>query len=186
MIFDPNLHHRRSIRLKDYDYSQTGAYFITICTFDRKCIFGDISDGKMHLNQFGEIVKRCWLDLPNHYAHVILDTMVIMPNHIHCIIMLTDESNAGVGLKPAPASKHGLPEIIRALKTFSSRRINELRGTPGTPVWQRNYYEHVIRKEAKLDEIRRYIVNNPIKWELDEENPLRLEIRQTGLISKTT
>ena len=171
---NPDKHHRHSIRLKDYDYSQAGAYFVTICTRDREGLFGEIAEGLMRLSPFGEIVGACWHDLPHHYPHVALDAFVIMPNHIHGIIVLADPTVVGAGFKPAPTmvnKRHRLTEIIRAFKTFSSRRINESHGTPGTPVWQRNYYEHVIRNENDLDEVRKYIMNNPLKWDLDKENP---------------
>jgi len=165
MRFDPDKHHRRSIRLKGYDYSQAGAYFVTICTKARGCLFGEIIDGEMVLNPFGEVVQACWDDLPRHYPHVELDAFVIMPNHAHGIIMIS----VGAGFKPAPT--HGLPEIIRAFKTFSSRRINDLRDMSGVPLWQRNYYEHVIRNEESLNTIRRYIIENPLRWADDPENP---------------
>ncbi len=127
----------------------------------------------MVLNAYGEIVREAWFDLPNHYAHVELDAFVIMPNHIHAIIVLVAEP-VGAGLKPAPTpapTRHPLSEIVRALKTFSARRINTRRGTPGAPVWQRNYYEHIVRNERSLDAIRRYIAENPLRWHLDRYNP---------------
>lgn len=179
---------RRSIRLKGYDYTQPGAYFVTICTYQRIHLFGEVVDGEMRLNAFGEIVRQAWFDLPNHYGHVELDAFVVMPNHIHGIIILTADT-VGAGLKPAPTptptvgaglrpaptpaptKRHPLSEIVRALKTFSARRINALRGTTGTPVWQRNYWEHVIRTERALDAIRRYIIHNPARWHLDRYNP---------------
>jgi len=171
------LHRRRSIRLPGYDYSQAGAYFITIVTQDRACLFGDVVDGEMRPNPCGRIVQATWNGLPRHYPAIVLDEFVVMPNHIHGIITLMDvPQNVGAGLKPAPtdttAKRHGLPEIIRALKTFSARRANALRGTSGTPLWQRNYYEHIIRNEESLNRIREYIVNNPIQWDLDRENPV--------------
>ena len=171
---------RRSIRLRNYDYSQAGAYFVTICVKDKRALLGEIVDRTIYLNGFGEIVQICWDDLSRHYSHVELDAFVVMSNHVHGIIVLPDSSDVGVGLRPAPTpiptigGRCGLPEIIRAFKAFSSRRINELRGTSGTPVWQRNYYEHVIRNEADLHETREYIVNNPLKWDLDKENPKNL------------
>jgi len=129
------------------------------------------------LNDLGKIVDKCWDDLPNHYPHIELDTFVIMPNHIHGIIMLHDD--VGAGLKPAPTRKrHGLPEIVRAFKTFSSRHINQIRDTTGTPVWQRNYYEHVIRDETSLNDIRQYIIDNPLRWENDEENPTNITVQR--------
>jgi len=129
----------------------------------------------MRLSSYGEIIRLSWLELPQHYTNAELDVFVIMPNHIHGIIFLTD---VGAGLKPAPTDsprdkRHGLPEIIRAFKTFSSRKINQLRNMSGTPVWQRNYYEHVIRRDESLDKIREYIVTNPLCWALDRENPAK-------------
>ena len=174
---------RKSIRLKGYDYSGSGAYFATICVQKRKCIFGEIINKEMMLNDIGQIVQTVWDGLPDHYSHVRLDMCSIMPNHIHGIIILQDDNivgadlNVGAGFKPAPTVKrgknkrHGLPEIIRGFKTFSSRRINEYRDTKGRIVWQRNYYEHIVRNEKELDRIREYVINNPIQWESDKENP---------------
>ena len=171
------LRQRRSIRLPDYDYSQPGAYFVTICTFRRALLFEEFP-------QYGELVLETWQDLPNHYPCVALDAFVVMPNHVHGIIFLEGDGpvgagfdpvvDVGAGFKPAPTKgtkRHGLPEIVRAFKTFSARRINALKGTPGVPVWQRSYYEHVVRTDEELDRIREYIVNNPLRWEYDRENP---------------
>jgi len=189
--YDPDIHHRHSIRLKGYDYSREGAYFVTLCVQNRECLFGDVVDREMCVNDAGEMVMKTWADLPNHYGNITLDEFVIMPNHIHGIIVMT---NVGAGLKPArPSSKgagfvraglkpaptktnqHGLSEIVRALKTFASRRINAIRNTPGIRVWQRNYYEHIIRDEEELSRIREYIVNNPARWAEDEENPFNVK-----------
>ena len=171
--YNPDKHHRRSIRLRGYDYSQSGAYYITTCTHNRRCLFGKIADGEMRLNDVGQLVQRVWDGLPEHYPHVELDAFVMMPNHVHGIVVLT-----GTGLKPTPTAatrpmRQGLPEIIRAFKTFSARRINDFRHTPGTPVWQRNYYEHIIRNEDALNRIRQYIADNPDNWAEDRENPHR-------------
>ena len=129
----------------------------------------------MRLSQFGSIVEDCWNDLINHYPHVALDEFVVMPNHVHGVIRLNDDGRAG--LKPAPTDdgprRHGLSKIVRAFKTFSARRINELRGTAGTPVWQRNYYERVVRNERELNAIREYTRANPLNWHLDKENAAR-------------
>ncbi len=172
--YDPRRHHRRSIRLKGYDYRRPGAYFVTCCTYDHEALFGEVEDGEMVLNELGVIVQQVWDDLVNHYGHVYLDAFVAMPNHVHGIIVLMDEPGVvgvGAGLKPAPTPKrHGLPEIVRGFKTFSARRINERRGTPGVPVWQRNYYEHIVRDEHALRRIQNYILHNPANWELDIEN----------------
>lgn len=183
MTYDPERHHRRSIRLQNYDYASPGAYYITLCVKNRECLFGEIVDGTMRLNPYGTIVNAVWHGLPNHYPHVELDAWVIMPNHVHGIIVLAD-TPVGAGFKPAPTDpakpaptatptkRHGLPEIVRAFKTFSARRINDMRKTPGTSIWQRNYYEHIVRSEASLNRIRHYIINNPTRWAVDHENPL--------------
>jgi REP element-mobilizing transposase RayT len=171
MRFNPDIHNRRSICLRDYDYSRAGAYFVTICSWQRECLFGEISAGEMRLNDFGSIAFATWIDLPNHYRHIELDAFVVMPNHVHGLIVISDEE-ARAGLKPAPTDKwHGMSEIVRGFKTFSSRRINESRHNPGCPVWQRDYYDRAIRDGNELTRARAYIVNNPVKWEHDRENP---------------
>jgi REP element-mobilizing transposase RayT len=161
MKFDPQKHHRRSIRLQGYDYSQAGAYYVTIVTWQREHLFGEVLNAEMKLNRFGQIVQYGWYDLPKHYPHVELDTFCIMPNHVHAIIVLTNE----IVIK-----RHPLSEIVRAFKSFSARRINSLRKTQGIPVWQRNYYEHIIRDEKDLQAKCDYILNNPRNWENDDEN----------------
>ncbi len=170
-------HRRRSIRLKGYDYAQPGAYFVTICTHGRAMLFGRVVDGEMALNAYGEIVREEWFRTAQvrPYMELFPDEFVIMPNHIHGIVWIVD-----VGARrrrspppeklcrPVPGS---LPTIVRAFKSAVTRRINALRGTPGAPVWQRNYYEHIIRTEPALDAIRRYIAANPLRWHLDRYNP---------------
>ncbi len=173
MEYAPSKHRRQSIRLPGYGYSQAGAYFVTICTRNRQCLFGEILNEEMVPSKYGQIVLDGWYDLASHYPHVALDSFVVMPNHIHGIIVLND--NVGAGLKPAPTKRHPLSEIARGFKTFSSRRINQINSTPGLPVWQRNYYEHVIRNEDEMDRIRQYILGNPMKWLEDEENPQNIQ-----------
>ena len=177
-------HRRRSIRLRGYDYAQAGAYFVTICTRNRECLLGDVEEGEMHLSEFGRLAQTTWEDLPRHYPHVRLDAWIVMPNHVHGIIVLTDvdDTPVGAGFKPAPtnnagSSRHGLPEIVRAFKTFSSRRINAARSAVGAPFWQRNYYEHIIRNDESLNRIRQYIEDNPARWHEDPENPA---VRRAG------
>lgn len=170
---------RKSIRLRDYDYTSPGAYLVTVCTRGHDCLFGSVIDGRMKLNVAGRVVQSVWDELPDHYSNVETDAFVIMPNHIHGIIVLVDgidrpDCPVGAGFKPAPASvrlpvhtkRHGLPEIMRGLKTFSARNINTVRGTPGIPVWQRGYHEHVIRKTEDINRVRDYIMNNPLRWSL--------------------
>lgn len=170
-----NLYQNKLTRLKGYDYSKAGAYYVTICTHKSENLFGEIKNGEMILNEYGQIVYDCWFDLLSHYHNIELDFFVIMPNHFHCIVMIVGVDCVGVGFvgvgfKPTPTEmvknkkNHALPEIIRALKTFSARKINELRATKGSKVWQRNYYEHIIRNEKSLEKIREYIVNNTNNW----------------------
>ncbi|MBL7994462.1 transposase [bacterium] len=181
MKFNPDIHHRRSIRIKGYDYSRPGAYFITICTQHRNRVFGQIMDGNMVLNELGRIVEYTWNDLVNHIDHIKLDSFVVMPNHVHGIIVIINDIVGAVPVvgagsesaptKPAPTRKrYGLTEIVRQFKTFSSRRINQIRKIPGIPVWQRNYYEHIIRNDNAIHRIREYIAHNPRNWENDKQN----------------
>ena len=159
------------MRLPGYDYTSTGAYFVTVCTAGRRCIFGEIDDGEMCLGQLGRIVWERWTALPQHYPNVRLDAFVVMPNHIHGIILLERDRprNVGAGLKPAPT--RGLAEIVRGFKTFSSRAINSLRSTPGQAVWQRGYYDRIVRDEVEMVRIQQYILDNPLRWADDSENP---------------
>ncbi|HEX4044025.1 MAG TPA: transposase [Xanthobacteraceae bacterium] len=179
---------RRSLRLEGYDYSQAGGYFVTICTYHRKCLFGYVDESCVRLNEIGLIAQRTWHDLPSHYPHVSLDAFVVMPNHVHGVVMFVDEASAlptGAGLKPAPTKFHALPEIVRAFKTFSARAINNHQRSRGKSLWQRNYYEHVIRDEKDLGRIRRYIAENPARWAEDSNNPVlwdRLQSRIKGRV----
>jgi len=180
-----NKYRIESNRLQGYDYSQPGAYFITICTKDRLNLFGKIIDGKMLLNECGKIVKECLYDLPNHYNNLSIDESIIMPNHIHTILFIVETGLRPVstkidnvetvetGLRPVSTEidnhfNHGVSEFIRALKSFSTRRINEKSTTLSSIIWQRNYYDHIIRNEKELNLIRQYIINNPLQWVDDE------------------
>lgn len=183
-IYISDKHRRHSIRLKDYDYSQAGAYFITICTRSRKLIFGDVVEGEMRLNEYGRVVETEWIKTADIRKNVELDVFVVMPNHFHGVIIISGKGDPS-GRPYAPSSPHGSPSgslgaIIGQFKSAASKRINKLRGTPGTPIWQRSYYEHVIRNEDDLAEIREYIMNNLMKWELDKENLKNIgQVRQT-------
>jgi len=157
---------RKRLRLPEYDYSSVGMYFVTICAHNRICLFGRIVEGAMRLNRLGVIADTAWYELRNHYPHVYLDSFIVMPNHVHGIIALTEKASS----QEKSARRHSLPEVIRAFKTFSSRQINQRRNKK-EPVWQRNYYEHVIRNEESLNRIREYIETNPQHWHLDRENP---------------
>ncbi len=169
-------HHRRSVRLKDHDYSQAGAYFVTICTHEKECMFGRVIDGQMRLNEYGRIVEEEWVKTADIRSGVELDASVVMPNHFHGVLAIVHGGRGTVHRAPTSErfgkpTSNSIPTIVGYLKSAVTRRINELRGTSRTPVWQRNYYEHVIRNEDDLNEIREYIVNNPLKWDLDRENP---------------
>ncbi|MDQ3995006.1 MAG: transposase [Actinomycetota bacterium] len=145
---------RRSLRLKEYDYSTAGAYFVTICTRQRTCVFGEVEDDAMRLNRTGRIVERCWSAIPRHSTSADLDAYVIMPNHLHGILWF-----AGAGyIRP-------LPVVIGTFKAAVSRTV-------GYSVWQRSYHERVIRDECELAVKRQYIADNPMKWAVDRENPL--------------
>ena len=169
-----NKYRIKSIRFKDWDYSSNGAYYITICTKNRECLFGKIVHGKIILNDIGEIIKQCWYDLSNHYGNCTLDEFVIMPDHFHGIVIIDNDHNHPIveaGLKPAStnnnAKRHGLFEIVRGFKTFSSRKINKIQNLFYFQ-WQRDYFEHIIRNENELNRIREYIINNPSKWEINQ------------------
>jgi putative transposase len=203
MKHDPDIHRRRSIRLTGYDYSQTGAYFVTICTQNRECLFGDIVDGEMGLNDAGCIVKQCWDNIPAHFSHVELDEFIVMPNHVHGIIVIVgaqfiapcgtitpSNHNATNNDKNHGAMKQGainraptIGEIVRVFKARCTHAINQTHNTPGHPVWQRNYYEHIIRDDEEINRIREYIIENPAKWTKDNDNPGNI-IRR-GLINQT-
>jgi len=175
-------HRRKQIRLKEYDYSQPGAYFVTMCTKDRDHYLGEIVDGRMNENDLAAIAQSCWNELPEHYPNVQLDEFVIMPNHVHGIIILLDDMadatsrrpNSGAG-RPRPYPKPALGQIIAYFKYQSAKRINATRCTPGTPFWQRGYYDHIIRDDKSLNRIRNYIATNPQQWWCDKENAQRKE-----------
>lgn len=168
-------HGRRSIRLRGYDYSQEGAYFITLNTRNRECLFGDITDGEMLLNGFGEIVANEWIKTGEIRDEIELDAWVVMPNHFHGLVII----RRGTARRAPTMEQFGkpvsgsIPTIVRSFKSAVTKRINEIRKTPGAKLWQRNYYEHIIRNEKSLENIRNYIINNPAKWDEDENNLLR-------------
>jgi REP element-mobilizing transposase RayT len=166
---------RKPTRLPDYDYAQPGAYFVTIVTESRIELFGHIQNDIMGLSIPGGIVWQTWDDLPNHYPRVQLDAFVVMPNHVHGIIILTGLPGVGEGLRPSPTDDdrepHSLIEVVRALKSFSSRQINQYRKTPGATVWQRSFHDRIIRNDREMNARRQYIADNPLAWALDAENP---------------
>lgn len=187
MRFDPQRHHRRSIRLKGYDYTQAGAYFVTLITHQRECILGEIVAEEMRASPLGEIAAACWDDLPHHFTNAALDAWVVMPNHLHGIVVITTEKSEASAqtvsrppdslaadaspLQPIGTQSGSWGAIIQNFKSVAARKINQRRSTPGAPVWQRNYYERIIRNERELDATRRYIAQNPLRWALDKDNP---------------
>jgi len=178
MRFEPQKRHRRSIRLHGYDYTQVGAYFVTVVTKNRACLFGEVVDGGVRLSSFGEITCACWRAIPEHFSNVMPDEFVVMPNHLHGIIFINVGARHAVPL-PGLSKRFGkplagsLPIIVGSFKAAVTKQINQLRLNTGAPVWQRNYYEHIVRSENELIRIREYIANNPLQWEIDWENPLR-------------
>ena len=184
---DSDKHHRHSLRLQRYDYTQEGAYFVTVCLKDRACLFGDISDGKMIFNDAGRMVQAVWDDIPSHYAGIDTDAFIIMPNHIHAIIVIVGatpcgrpNADKGQARGPAPTGNKtlSLADVVHRLKTITTKRYTDGVKQMGWPpfhgrLWQRNYYEHVIRDEDHLNRIRQYIMENPLRWAEDEENPAR-------------
>jgi len=185
LVMNSSLQNRRSLRLREYDYRATGAYFVTVCTKDRLSLFGEIDHGNMVRNEFGDIVVACWSDLPHHFPKIQLDCFIVMPNHIHGLIDITEklfENPVGaqhaapvpgttVRNSPRNVQPGSLAAIVRSFKAASARRINLSSGAPGATIWQRNYYEHVVRDDSELQRVREYIVNNPARWAEDEENP---------------
>lgn len=212
MTYDPDRHHRRSIRLKGYDYAEPGAYFVTICVQDRVCLFGEVVDGETCLNDAGRMVQAVWNELPVFYAGVDVDEFVVMPNHVHGIVELvgydpdaghiapggggrgrprgaaptgeSGSSSPSVGAGPCACpgtTTHtvlSLPDVVHRFKTLTTKRYADGVRQAGWPpfngrLWQRNYYEHVVRNDASLERLRNYIFANPSQWPFDQENPTR-------------
>ncbi len=199
-MYDPHKHHppkgepwrtgRRSIRLKEYDYSQEGGYFVTICIQDRQCSFGEVVNLEMRVNQFGKIVKECWDEIPQKYQNVEIDEFVVMPNHCHGIIIINesktnnddnvvgatlrcprlDDKSISNGATQRRPYKITLGKIVAYFKYESTKRINEINNSPGQRIWQRNYFERIIRNEQELNRILEYIINNPARWNENAEN----------------
>jgi len=196
MTYNPDIHKRQSIRLKGYDYSQSGLYFITICCYERECLFGNIINSQMILNNFGQLIKEEWLKSAEIRKEIELDDFVIMPNHFHGIVIINQEINSDFmkndvdfqdnnvganGRSPLHQIQSSPPKIsmkpksisslIAGFKSATTKKINIIRNTPQNPVWQRNYYDHIIRNDESLTRIREYIQNNPLSWENDQLHP---------------
>jgi REP element-mobilizing transposase RayT len=203
--YDPRKHpfdhaqgrHRKSIRLQGYDYSQAGAYFITIVTQGREPLFGEIINGEMRLNPAGKIVQDEWERLSQRFKFIVLGIYVVMPNHFHAIIVFVDRVGATLqnitnanfgdvsshtrapdGMDGSPLRPHGpapasLGAIIGQFKSRVTKRLWKIPALTGVPIWQRNYYEHIIRNEDDANRIHLYIESNPARWDDDNENPTR-------------
>ena len=169
MKYNPAIHHRRSIRLKGYDYAQEGAYFVTLCSHRRELLFGEIIKERIRLSEMGEIVRDEWLRTMEVRKNVDMDAFIVMPDHLHGIILITDQlvraTRRVAPTRRGPELRSGsLGAIIGQFKSVSAKRVNKYRRTSGNAVWQRNYYEHIIRDEGDLNRIRGYILNNPLQW----------------------
>ena len=179
--FNPQKHHRRSIRLPGYDYSRAGAYYVTLVTYRRDCLFGEVVNEEMILNDFGKIADEYWHAIPEHFPFMELGAYVVMPNHAHGIMVIHNgESPSNVGAThasplrihnshPRGASPRSLGAIVGSFKSAVTKRIG--RELNATGIWQRNYYEHIIRNEESLCRIRQYVYNNAITWQHDQLHP---------------
>lgn len=190
--YDPNIHHRRSIRLKGYDYASAGLYFVTICVQNREMMFGEINNGNMILNDAGRMVERWYYETENKFSDIVCLEMVVMPNHFHCIWQNTSSAavavpvGADLCVRPLIDDEHTLNEhtlgehvgspLARVVQWFKTMSTNEyIRGVKqlGWPpfdrrLWQRNYYEHIIRNQLAYNNIANYINNNPVRWDEDK------------------
>ncbi|OGR07662.1 MAG: hypothetical protein A2511_16940 [Deltaproteobacteria bacterium RIFOXYD12_FULL_50_9] len=232
MRFDPDLHHRRSIRIKGYDYAEVGAYFVTICSQGREGVFGEIVDSEMQMNEAGRMVEAVWQGLSDRYPQLCIDEFVVMPNHFHGIVVICYQrgktgpelgmptQNIGPnfnGRRGEPCVRpicHGVDQegeqdnkgehevrpyrsgtgentVGRIVQAFKSLTTNAyIRGVkalgwqpfPGR-LWQRNYYERIIRNESELHKARQYIVENPMKWDCDRENPVNVMTLENSAVS---
>ena len=163
MKYDPQVHQRRSIRLTEYDYSQAGAYFITICTYNGVLF--------LQSERVQAVVRSSWHDLPARFPTIALDEFTVMPNHIHGIMFLKGAASSAGTLRGAAGSAPTLGGVVRAFKSISAIGANRILDRSGQPFWQRNYYEHIIRDEDELYALREYIRDNPLNWQADPDNP---------------
>jgi len=163
MAYDPQQHHRRSIRLPGFDYTQDGLYFVTLVTHERECLFDDPI--------FRTVAETHWQQIPKHSPFVHLDAWVVMPNHLHGILILSDNPEERTGRSSSKLAPGSLGAIVGSYKSLTTRRLNHMAGLEGRTVWQRNYYERIIRSEPELTAIRKYIEQNPANWALDEHHP---------------
>ena len=182
--YDPNKHHRRSIRLKGWDYRAAGYYFVTICSYQREHSFGHVIDGKVVLSELGKIIMDEWLQTAVIRNHITLDQFIIMPNHLHGILVFEDPTvgaSGSLALEPNTPSTDGratstplrnasLGDVIGQFKSVVTKRYNRSQNSKGLNVWQRGYYERIVRNERELNAIREYIIENPLRWAEDRDN----------------
>lgn len=185
-------HKRRSIRLRGADYSEPGGYFLTICAGERKSIFGRIEKGRTLLNELGNIVQECWVAIPEHFPTAELKEFVVMPNHLHGIIVLkvgvryivpSDPRARNIESFQIP-TKGTIPTIVRAFKAAVTRKAGENFGAACSDIWQRNYFERVLRDGQEYADASRYILENPQKWEWDKQNSQRKTLPSSALGAK--
>lgn len=174
---------RKTTRIPEYDYTLPGCYFVTICVKDKACKLSRVIEDKVELSEEGKIVRWAWEELPKHFENIILDEFVIMPNHVHGVIWIQEKTSSVEVQHAEPLLKRpnfkgpfpgSLGAIVRSFKSAATKHINYYHHTPGNHFWQRNYYEHIIRNEEDLHNIRNYIQSNPLMWMDDEENPVNL------------
>lgn len=200
MDFDPKIPQRRSIRMVGYDYTMPGGYFVTIISRRRICLFGEITSEGLVLNPIGQKVVQCWYSLQKNFMNVELDEFVLMPNHLHGVIVLKDTSgkgeafpemspssrNKGLGnaspLRPRGTESGSLGSIIQNFKSVSTRMVNRIFYESGNKIWQRNYFERIIRNESELNAVRQYIRDNPLNWEKDQVNPINVKQERNEII----
>ena len=182
-MYNSEKHHRRSIRLKGYDYSLAGTYFVTICVKERKCVFGDVQNSNVVLSPIGEIVYQCWNEIPNNFNSVKLYVFIVMPNHLHGIVVMTNDCR-GVQLNAPTRNASNFYGLISPKQKTLSVIIRTFKAAVTTLCrknnyhffeLQRNHYEHIVRNEDELNRIREYIINNPLQWQFDKENPNRIQ-----------
>lgn len=167
--------HRQSHRLRYYNYSREGIYFVTICTRDRQCLFGEISEVTMKLSEMGKIAEKCWNDIPKHFPHMVLDDYIVMPNHIHGIIIINQSLKKGECYSPLQlrGTSKTIGSAIRGFKIGVTQWARK--NTTLNDVWQRNYYEHVVRNDLSFYQIKEYILHNPEKWSQDKLHPSNIQ-----------
>ena len=163
-------HHRKSIRLPEYDYTHPGAYFVTIVADRRRKLFGQVRGGVMRLSAFGQVVEDCWREIPAHFPGVGNAIFMVMPNHFHGIVEMNEIGGAAGARHASPVCSNPLGVIVGSFKSAVSRKIHRLPGGEGIKVWQRNYFEHIIRDEGEYERIAGYIRANPENWKADWEN----------------